>query len=82
MTTATTARHDGRRDDSCVRGFNSVFGKVGRISSDEAVRQLVKYKMHAYSAVGLWFSGVESEQISVELPRFCGKPISRETFQH
>ena len=34
--------------------------------------------MYAYSAV--WRCGVESEQISDELPRFCGKPIHDETF--
>jgi len=36
--------------------------------------------MYAYSAVWLW--GAESEQISAELPQFCGKPIFDETFQH
>jgi len=36
--------------------------------------------MYAYFAVWLW--GAESEEISAELPRFCDKPISDETFQH
>ena len=34
--------------------------------------------MYAYSAV--WLCGAESEQISAELPRFCGRPIFDETF--
>ena len=60
------------------RAANSIFGKVGRTASEEVVLHLVKYKFYAYSAV--WFWGVESEQISAELPRFCGKPIMMKLF--
>jgi len=35
--------------------------------------------MYAYA---VWLAGVESEQISAELPRLRGKLIPHETFQH
>jgi len=69
-----------QRNLSIYRAANSVYGKIGRIASQEVTLQIMDSKCITYAT--LWARSSSFVEVRQVIFRFCNRPILHETLSN